>query len=660
MIPGDTFEQQFHSTGKVPVICSWGRLPRLVVAVVVAAGTVVLSLGAATAATCPAVTPGTGTVTPAPAPGVDWSGCDLARADISNADLSGADLSGANLTHADLWLASLTDADLAGANLMDSAIDNADFAGADLNGTVLAGIITVVGVKSGGITGTPASMPDTELGPTSLIDGYLAGPDVDLDGADLASADLAGIHFESATFIGADLAGANLTAASVNGDLSGADLSGTDLAQAWMAGVSSGGITGTPSALPANWKLINGYLIGPDATVTQANLTGADLAGADLQMTDLTGTNLTNADLSGADLASAGLAQTTLTGTNLAGANLARLISGSITGTPAALPPDWTLRNGYLFGPQAWFYGADLSGQDLAGLDLAGAILEGADLTSADLSGTNLTGADLAGATIAKTNLAHTALARASLIVIRSGGGITGSPASLPAGWALRSGWLIGPSVFLEYDNLSGINLSGTDLAGAESDWSTFTGTNFSGADLAGSLLSTADFTRADFSGADLFGAELDTDTWTGATCPDGTSAAGHHGSCAGALAFRLAGFMAPKPGSRVALSARRIGVRFRLDTASGAAIPASVAAAIAAAKQVRVTLAGPGILPETVYCSWNSPGRVFACTINDPGGIRKGNTHSYTITAYEEPAARFQTAPHVRKIANPETIHFR
>jgi uncharacterized protein YjbI with pentapeptide repeats len=63
----------------------------------------------------------------------------------------------------------------------------------------------VVGVTSGGITGIPASMPGVSWEPTYLIDGYLAGPNVDLYGAHLASADLAGIDFEGATFNSADL-----------------------------------------------------------------------------------------------------------------------------------------------------------------------------------------------------------------------------------------------------------------------------------------------------------------------------------------------------------------------------------------------------------------------------------------------------------------------
>jgi uncharacterized protein YjbI with pentapeptide repeats len=127
----------------------------IAVATAVSAGTVVVGSAAASAATCPTLNRGTGRVSPAPAPGVDWSECDLAQANL--------------------------------------------------------------GVRSGGITGVPASLPAGVLGATSLVDGYLVGPDVDLNGADLASADLKGVSFQRATLDNADLADADLTGASVDG-----------------------------------------------------------------------------------------------------------------------------------------------------------------------------------------------------------------------------------------------------------------------------------------------------------------------------------------------------------------------------------------------------------------------------------------------------------
>jgi hypothetical protein len=108
------------------------------------------------------------------------------------------------------------------------------------------------------------------------------------------------------------------------------------------------------------------------------------------------------------------------------------------------------------------------------------------------------------------------------------------------------------------------------------------------------------------------------------------------------------------------------VSVHFKLATASGVSIPASVAAAIGAAKLVRVTLAGPGIKATSAYCSRDHAAREFACMIADPHGIEKGAAHSYTIRVAEEPGSdveatpQFQLAPRLGKAANPETIHFR
>ena len=63
----------------------------------------------------------------------------------------------------------------------------------------------------------------------------------------------------------ADLSGANLTAANLSGaDLRGVDLTNANLLFADLSNVESGGILGEPQALPANWDLINGFLVNID------------------------------------------------------------------------------------------------------------------------------------------------------------------------------------------------------------------------------------------------------------------------------------------------------------------------------------------------------------------------------------------------------------
>ena len=75
-------------------------------------------------------------------------------------------------------------------------------------------------------------------------------------------------------------------------------------------------------------------------------------------------------------------------GVDLSTARLLQVRSGGLIGTPAALPPGWTVRGGWLLGPQANVQGANLTGFDLSGLDLSSALLNNTTLTNADLTGT--------------------------------------------------------------------------------------------------------------------------------------------------------------------------------------------------------------------------------------------------------------------------------
>ena len=154
---------------------------------------------------------------------------------------------------------------------------------------------------------------------------------------------------------------------------------------------------------------------------------------------------------------------------------------------------------GYYIGP-----GADLSDADLFFANLSGADLIGANLSGANLTLANLSGADLNSAT---------------LIGVISGN-ITGTP-TLPSGYQMAGGYIVGPSA-----DLTGANLTGADLSGVTSGNITGTptlpsgyqmmngyivgpGVDLSGADLTNTDLSFADLTNTDLEGADLSGADL-------------------------------------------------------------------------------------------------------------------------------------------------------
>ena len=498
------------------------------------------SAGPVAAATCPTVNPNTGVVTPAPSPGVDWSGCDLANANLENANLGGANLAGANLSAAFMPGAILTDADLDGANitgandlfkanLTGANLANADLTDADLGGATLTGVqvqgttltsAVLGGATSGGVTGTPAALPANFV----LVSGYFAGPRANLTSASLSGVSLASVDLLGAVLTGADLSGTTLTDANLSGAaLANTDLAGTALTGSELVAVTSGGITGIPASLPVNWNITDGYLIGPKDNLADANLAGANLSGADLSSSNLRGADLDNADLSNANLASSSLTGASIDGTNLAGADLTLAVTGSLAGTPAALPANWTLASGYLAGPDAYLYraalaGASLAHADLDGADLQNANLDGAMLTGADLDGidgnsVNLSNADLAGAALTSADLQLATLTGADVDAAALGtatlggvtsGSLTGMPASLPANWTLLSGYLLGPQVQLTNGDLAGENLTGTDLADAY-----IQDTDLAGAGLAGVDLEQVSLLATDLTGANLAGVNL-------------------------------------------------------------------------------------------------------------------------------------------------------
>ena len=118
------------------------------------------------------------------------------------------------------------------------------------------------------------------------------------------------------------LKGANLTDSS----LSNAVLTGANLTGASLVGVkrfydiyADGGIKGSPS-LPKNWRLVNGYLIGPNADLDRNKNNGADLSGGNLVGANLKDAGLNNVNFSGADLTGANLKGASGTGINWTGA----------------------------------------------------------------------------------------------------------------------------------------------------------------------------------------------------------------------------------------------------------------------------------------------------------------------------------------------------
>jgi uncharacterized protein YjbI with pentapeptide repeats len=233
-------------------------------------------------------------------------------------------------------------------------------------------VISAPGAKGGDASSCEIVASPTQAHHTECSDINLNGIDLtakNLQWANLEGANLSWANISASSLQHADLKGVNLTDAYLSAsnftdtdmsdaDLASADLDGAAFKDAQMKGVASGGISGTPASLPANWTTVGGYLIGPGANLANARLGGLALGGL---------------DLSGVS-------------------------SGGVTGAPASLPAHWTIVNGYLIGPDVNLTRAKLTNADASKADFSRA-----DLTEADLTGARMKTAVLTDARWDKT-----------------------------------------------------------------------------------------------------------------------------------------------------------------------------------------------------------------------------------------------------------------
>ena len=343
------------------------------------------------------------------------SGADLSGLSLSNLNFSNANLSGANLAGSTFLNGNFSNANLSGANFSGTNLTGANLSGANLSEAALSSA-TLTRVRSGNVSGTPASLPQK----SRVVSGFIVSPrtlliGANLSGTDLSGLDFTGINMQNANFTGANFSGvvAGPGTSFVSATLTNANFSNAALTAVSFAGVSMGGANLTSTTFTGG-NFLN------------ANLSGATLSGTSLVNANFTGTNFSNASVSSANFTGALLSGATLTNVSLANSNLTRLRSQNIVGTPT-LPTGGAMIHGYIVSPNVNLSGANLVSHDLSSLDLTGVLLVGANLHGAKLDNTNLT----------RTNFKDAAINGGTTLV-----GTTGRPAVLPNGHVWRNNQL--------------------------------------------------------------------------------------------------------------------------------------------------------------------------------------------------------------------------
>jgi uncharacterized protein YjbI with pentapeptide repeats len=162
------------------------------------------------------------------------------------------------------------------------------------------------------------------------------------------------------------------------------------------------------------------------------------------------------------------------------------------------------------YQPQAPQGGTDFTGKDLGNVDLSWVNFTGANLTNANLNGSNARGANFKNATISGATFGNAELAE-----VRSGG-VTGSFTTARQYYAVNGGFIVGPSVNLWNENLSGMNLAGQNFWGAQLSGANFSNANLTNANLSFGLTQATNFSNATMSLVNLNGTIMTGANFTG------------------------------------------------------------------------------------------------------------------------------------------------
>ena len=313
----------------------------------------------------------------------------------------------------------------------------------------------------------------------------------DLRGANLNNADLTGANLQGANLRYAQLQDANLTEINLsNASLEGANLTSATLTNANMKNASLREADPVNHLFPTNLS---------SANLLAANLSGANFSGSVLVAADLSSADLSGADFSRGNLLSVNLSHSKLENAIFSDATLTAVRSGSIAPTSLTLPSKYKLDFGYILGPMVDLTGADLSNLTLEFLNLEGATLRNSNLSNSTLTGLNLSGSNIEGAQINQASIIDSNLQSIS------SGQLAGQSKSLPVGYRITLGYLIGPGVSLTQASLRGAQLQDEDLSHVD-----FTGADLTSSNLANSNLDHSNFRYSNLQNTTLSGASVE------------------------------------------------------------------------------------------------------------------------------------------------------
>ena len=285
------------------------------------------------------------------------NGGSLAGADLRNIRAYSSYFSGVNMTGANISNSSFSGTVFRSVNMSNVTANTTSFLSSYWYDTNVNGTSFVNDnwnhASSATVTGTPAQLPGRVVAGHIICPlVYMSG--VDFTGQDLSNLNLSGIDFTWANLTNANLNNSTAVAFFLHSNVSGATFTGaTFINPSTKTSVSSAGLTGTPSTLPTDWFVANGFLVGPGAFLSnRTGFDGIDLSNRNLRGVQFAGDTLNNVNFAGSNLSGASFKNAVLNNVNLGGANLASAnlsgASGTVSGTPSALPWGYKISGGVL------------------------------------------------------------------------------------------------------------------------------------------------------------------------------------------------------------------------------------------------------------------------------------------------------------------------